>query len=642
MDAEFLGYLTPGREYQTLPGTVTLGAGIYTVLVPVTPNEIHAVEPTSTVRVDLAPGDGYSVADANPGAATLRINNTDTWTATLGDGINYDLLTASPDGTQNLQQVTLSFPHPAGESFTVKITSSDTTEDDLWDPAIPGTTGTPSTLVLGTDASGNVLDSYTFTTDPNAQSKTFLVGATQGDTRMFVLQYYFNGMENTDTCTPTFLEEQQSGQLGPNELAKPATTRSNDSENLGVSIKVNSPPNNDPTANGVDKPHNWLVGQMANLTATVSGPAQLTHKLTYDWDIPGNFKGSYDDKGTSAKTVDAQTYGFANAGQPVPLSFFWVSTDYDPVTVAGPDKNTVKLSIESWDRTATATASTLFKLYSSVAIDLTIVKGVVRFNNAASDDGVYRSAGLYSDTNVPNPFRVDPNDKRPLLDGYGIIHGAKVGTPQPVGNNACFAQGSFKFIQLMKMDESYTINGIKTPEKQNGVFLIDGINKVQNNKKVFVIGDPYIAVQKPRSGQPEIYSVSPDNPTNDGYVTDKNDVFIADAPAHALEGLQQGFIGDFRPMLSQIVTDDVFRTCIMYRPPGTGSQWVPLMMDEWTLKYQVDRITPKPLPLNGGSYNVHLWTITAGAGAPAPSTFVRLSKEPEWTVAYDPSMLPIK
>ncbi len=610
---------TPGREYQGLPGTVTLGAGIYTVLVPVTPNEIHAVEPTSTVRVDLAPGDGYFVLDANPGAATLRINNTDTWTATLGDGTNYNLLTASPDGTQNLQQVTLSFPHPAGESFTVKVTSSDTTEDDLWDPALPGATGTPGTLVLGTDASGNVLDSYTFTTDPNAQSKTFLVGATQGDSRMFVLQYYFNGIENTDTSTPTFLGEQESGQLGPNELAKPATTRSNDSENLGVSIKVNSPPNHDPTANGVDKPHNWLVGQMANLTATVTGPTAVVHKITYNWDIPGNHLGTFDDKVTSATTTDAEEYGYVTGtgNLTVPLSFFWVSTTYDPSHGGvGPDVDTVKLSVESWDRTKTGNGSLNFNLYTATPSDTTIVKGVVRFVTRTDlrplQPGFFkRYVGLYSDPNVANP----------LPDPMGIVFGAGVSTPQPNGNGATFSAGTFKFIQLIKPSNQFTATGVPVPFRSK-IFNQWGIDSNTNGP-----ADPETGFKLQLDAQGH-FQIDPfDGVGNSGYLTDKAVHDVIDHPSTRIAASDPAAtaITDPYPGLSKIDISEDFLTYIMYRPPGVNSQWVPLVVEKWSLNYVVSHTAPAPKQITPGIFPTDPWTII--------STNVNIPKDPERSIS---------
>ncbi len=59
------------------------------------------------------------------------------WSAVLGDGTNADVLAASVDGTKNLQELTLSFPHPDGESFDITLTTTNASEDLVWDTSNP-------------------------------------------------------------------------------------------------------------------------------------------------------------------------------------------------------------------------------------------------------------------------------------------------------------------------------------------------------------------------------------------------------------------------------------------------------------------------------------------------------------------------
>ncbi len=535
-------------------------------------------------------------------------------------------LTASPDGTQNLQQVTLSFPHPAGESFTVKVTSSDTTEDDLWDPAIPGATGTPGTLALGTDASGNVLDSYTFTTDPNAQSKTFLVGATKGDWRMFVLQYYFNGIENTDTSTPTFLGEQESGLLGPTGPTGPVRAQSNDGEDLSVSIKLNTHPNTDPNANGVDKPYNWLVGQTVDLTAVVTGPPPDLANSTFTWEVPGNVQSAYTTTATTATVTSlASTRTLEGVCPPnqtvtgevdLPMKFFWVSTDYDPsVDGEGPDLDTVAVHIIPKGPVPIRGAAVNFNVYSPQPTNQLIVPGVIRSADfPAPESGIGRKTrnwGLFNDPNLPSPLP----DKKPFVDQYGIFQGGDVATKQPVGNNRCFALGSFKFLQLVTPKNSFIVSGVGRHSK---VYNVTGLDLYQPLK---AIGRQF------------------DNAGRDGYVTGQGPKYINDAPDFPLEGLEappSTNVHDSRPTWSQIAADETFQTYMTYRPPGAGAQWVPLLIDNWSIHFGLLRKNPGPTPVPGsaGDYTGDLWRLTYGAPN-IPKTFARAVTEPEWSIVID-------
>src|SRR5205807_10013538 len=101
------------------------------------------------------------------------------------------------------------------------------------------------------------------------------------------------------------------------------------------------------------KTRDWLVGQMVDLTAVISGPAHVADNATFNWTPPGNILRDYAIGATSAVAVpvtnDDGGYG-STASHQEPrtgyhmsqIRYFWVSTTATP---PGPDEDTVMVAV---------------------------------------------------------------------------------------------------------------------------------------------------------------------------------------------------------------------------------------------------------------------------------------------------------
>jgi hypothetical protein len=72
------GTATPGADYTSLPGSVTIPAGQTTAVIPVNPIDDSDPEPTETVIASLVTGTGYGVG--SPSSATVSIADNDSKT----------------------------------------------------------------------------------------------------------------------------------------------------------------------------------------------------------------------------------------------------------------------------------------------------------------------------------------------------------------------------------------------------------------------------------------------------------------------------------------------------------------------------------------------------------------------------------
>jgi len=146
---------------------------------------------------------------------------------------------------------------------------------------------------------------------------------------------------------------------------------------------------------------------------------------------------------------------------------------------------------------------------------------------------------------------------------YGIGWHTTVSTPP--GNG--FAQGEFNYLQLVKAARTRAFNNVAQHDNLNGMWMLDGnLN-------------PYPPAVDPNTKAP----FTPFNAPNGAkaWMTDGGPGFALDAPA-----LPWGVGG-----VSAVTASDYFNTYVMYLPPGTGSQWVPLQMEEWSYAAVADSTT---------------------------------------------------
>lgn len=340
-------------------------------------------------------------------------------------------------------------------------------------------------------------------------------------------------------------------------------------------------PNGDKMTDLTNKTRNILVGQIVHDTVKLEGPQALTQNATYQWDNPpGVTEYSYTQTATNARTVDligdngALPNGGPHTGtQQQDIQFFWVST-----TAAAPNPDTDKLSVAVTLNNGNKLnkVSTTCQVFAPQA-NIQITQGNV---------GIW----VYQGQQVMGLGPAGGN-------GYGIGWTTTVATP--AGNG--FGQGEFNYLQLFKNNRTRTVNAVNQHLNVNGQWMLD------NN------WNPYKPALDPNTNQP----VTPFNAPNGGqaWMTDAGPGFSIDAPA-----VSYGLAG-----MTYLKMLDEANTYVMYLPPGTGSQWVPLVMEDWSYAAVADTTTGpfvfnatsswKSLPNFAPATNEPTWTQPPAAPA---------------------------
>ena len=194
------------------------------------------------------------------------------WSIVIGDGSQNNILIASPDGTQNLQTVTLNIPHPAGEALDLTLTMADDTDDDVWDTDTPGPDDTP---VLG-DGVG----SYAFKVAPDVQSLPLAIGSTSGNPTPGIVHLEITGIPDIILSTPTFLIPYAQRQVtggGSGGTKNPTSD---------VSLSILALPTHELVSDGAT--HDVMVGDDIDLQAKLVAPPEFEDAAVFKWDVAGN------------------------------------------------------------------------------------------------------------------------------------------------------------------------------------------------------------------------------------------------------------------------------------------------------------------------------------------------------------------
>ncbi len=118
------GTATPGQDYQTLSGSVTIPAGATSARITVSPTADSAVEPDETVGLSLIDGPGYTLGPTSSAAATAVILNDDLTTPSggrsvfPGDPLNFSLVGG---GNGSMRRVAVSGP---GFTSALEVTTA--------------------------------------------------------------------------------------------------------------------------------------------------------------------------------------------------------------------------------------------------------------------------------------------------------------------------------------------------------------------------------------------------------------------------------------------------------------------------------------------------------------------------------------
>ena len=490
-----------GEDYSgTLPATVTFPAGQQSVVVPVAPAPTDP-DISSFLDASVTSGSGY---DAGSGEAQLDLIGEGP-TVTLGDGSSNIILQGSSDGTTNLQQLSLNFPKPPPTDATLTLTLSADAASDvvLW------TSDTHTTKVQFDAGSATTI---TWSAGANIPS-TIWVGAIHGSSAVGDISF-------------TLQESDPGAGGGPPVVSAPSTTK----PATAIRIEINSdndPNPGEPTGDITGKTRDWLVGQYAEMTATVDAPAALTAGgISYSWTVPGQAYYDY--------YVGPPTEIVPQDGQPIELTtrngklekeieFFWGSVSHPP--------DSDEVSVSATFGRSSYSASTTYNVYSPWVYSDKVVMAPPGINSAGTTMGLQAIPGL----------KLDGQD-------VGISATNSIGMPE-----GFVGTGTWYYVQLVLAD-----------------------NEVATDRN----GGQHYGHWFGRSGLDNTYpyeAVSPWYPLSAGWPTSVVGTFDDD-PSTPL-----GFWSVFQ----RDAIDFEAQTTIMFVPPGVGSRPVPLADMKWGYRMAV-------------------------------------------------------
>jgi hypothetical protein len=511
-------YATIEFENGTAPQVVPITDGVIDMTSVIAPSNFVDIEATYGIGTNVI---AYNAAEAGKEGDQYFI--TDDWNVQLDNGESNDVLTASSDGTQNVQPVVFNAPHPAGVAYDITLTNSNPTDNVLWPNTSPATGATPL-------SGGTAGATYAYALSSTASSSaTFGYAAINGDTIADAAQLTFSGVQNVSEST--------SGTTSAS-----ASVETQQASDMSVGIIADTNPNGATLTNnnvtGVAR--DWLVGQMVALHAAVTGPAGL--RLSYSWSVPGDVLYSYTDN----DKVATQTSLMPRNVQPAPapfqvpgissglgttrpgLEFFWVHTDGE---VGSPDDDNVNLEVHGWSLLSgflDANASTTF--------------------NVSEPDATMDVS--HTETIKATPIHAGLVSTGILSSHGGIEIDGHVGIPATVSA----APGKWKFVQLANATVTRKAPGAPVPviTTTGGIFLLD----TQDPYK-FRVALPNKITEPYSTGSDETMQDSPSVPMSDGGV----------------------------PVTQSAIAHEDFHTYLMFQP--AGGTWVPVYEIDWHAYYTV-------------------------------------------------------
>ena len=362
-----------------------------------------------------------------------------------------------------------------------------------------------------------------------------------------------------------------SGTSSPNSSALGGSTVRYSSSVTSVALSLNGP-TKDASGN-----LNILVGQ--GCTASLPGlPIPSGSTVTYQWTISGNKFQSWDHSTLANPQASSYVPGPGPLTNPT-AHWYWD----DPGS--GPTPETV---------TCTATVTPPVALASPYTVTLTVAVSVQGPTwNAVGLGGYMQVNKLAPSSNYELWAGPTDSDK---AQGFhaGMNWQANVTTPTP------FGPGSMEFVQIVTPNDSYTALPMPVQSHSDSLNTITGLDKTY----------PYGGVVYTESA-----SLFQDN----------------DSPGIHLVG--QGLTGNL--VAYSATFQSSFTNWLMYQPPGTDVQWIPLGTLAWSTNGSATIPNPSTgdwsgfniQPVNSGAAGTVSYSDTAKPFTPvtAPDTF------PSWT-----------
>ena len=551
-------------ELQEAGQEMTIPVGQATEMLYVYPLEDHTPRWTSTVDVTLSEataGEDYTLASASPGsppnsAAGVYVVNDDAY-AWLGNGSDNDIFEggSTADGG-TLIPLVLDLPEEVRNGAEITLVDNAPTEADVYTSPDPGDSATP---ILG-DVSGTTVSEITWTQgvseDAPSGITTLWVEGISGSASIndisFVIYDSDAGCGADGTASDPTLPQYDGDGVTPTYATTSLSGDTNGATEMDVEIDLAENPNGGPSGNisgDSSEVVNWLVGQMVTVDAVVHAPSSMLNGVQYQWTTPpGNVLERWVTDSTSATPVPISDDdgGAFNAALGEPgihtglkqetLQFFWVSTSTGSSLFPDLDNVTLRVTIpgeEAFD------ASASFNVFAPLVSSQSISIGTPGFL-------VTKNMGLFTGTTD-----VAGQD-------VGMALQAKVSMPHSFSG-----QGVFNILQLDQLTQTYgdmedapgggkTLVTYKTryPATQSGLDYRWPLNQ---------------------SGGTDLSPINPFNSAS-GWNTSSVELhYYADSPGMSPES--KGW--------TSYSSNEAFTDYIMFLPPGSQSQWVPLEYASW-------------------------------------------------------------
>jgi hypothetical protein len=231
--------------------------------------------------------------------------------------------------------------------------------------------------------------------------------------------------------------------------------------------------------------------------------------------------------------------------------------------------------------------------------------------------------GVHTDYNLLLGLDADPANPSSF---NGNQWGMNVSTPLPSGGNA-FKAGYFHVTQLITPYGTRTVNGavkkatFYDTQVLDTAFVYAG-GQVPGNPPVTAsttFADPLKGWQTDGSGS----HTQGDSPG--AHLGDETKVSSTTGQL-----LITVFSDATPPGTTAYTKNDVFDTYVMYLPPGSDSQWVPLKTQHWSY-FASAVVNPNRGAANGGLYYQNPWQLTTDTPISSLAPFTRATTEPEWS-----------
>lgn len=541
---------------------VNTGPGTFAVLIP---GDTFSDEGTFTVS--------YSVTDH--GASASNATQIAVAEGAMGVSLGASALQGSSDGTQNLVPLTVTTHYEPAATWSLSLTASGANEVDVWQTPNPGPGDTP---LLGL-VNGSVVSSVYWPAGSTPPSMLY-VGAYHGSEAVGDIQFA----------------------LAEGEPDAPSNTASSQPGTAVVPyIHSAEDPNGDNMKDLTNQTRNLLVGQIVHDAVYLDAPAAWKGTATYKWANPPG--------------VTLYSYSPLSSAPPSPSSSVDLADDNGALPNGGPHTGLTQQEIQFFWVTVPSTDPATLQV--TVTVDGQQLKPITTKANVQTPTltlgNVTTGTGtvFWWDPAVygPGPGSGDYEVQSANTTGKqtGITIPASVKTPDWA------KAGQWSFLQTFTPNEHVALKQVNyglSVDVPSGTTPINGATVLDSS---FPLPAANIL-----DSSGKVVSTAYLN-------TDGTTYKFVDTPGDDLTAPRPTSLGsaaaNAKTTIDHETRNDQWMNYVMFLPPGTGSQWVPLKAVSWTWNFDVQQQPDTS------------WQWKAGSGPHDPSagTTQDPTGEPAWS-----------